>query len=65
MRKSILYIFIFVIGVASSCHSSEETKADITPTPEQQVKQRDSLVKSDKERADSMLKAMKEKLKVQ
>ena len=56
-------IFILVmVSVVSACKNDVEdnTETNITPMEQQHT---DSLVKSDKERADSMLNAFKEKLK--
>lgn len=65
MHKSVVYIYILIAGILYSCNNTEEINQVNQATPEQQEQQRDSLVKSDKERADSMLKAMQKKLNQQ
>ena len=56
-------MYIFTLMVFISCSESKEEKTETNAPTEKEIKKSGSLVNNDKQRADSMMNALKEKLK--
>lgn len=61
--KKTFCIYIFTLMVFISCSESKKEKTETNAPTEKEIKKSDSLVNNDKQRADSMMNALKEKLK--
>ncbi len=61
--KKAFYLYIFMLMVLVSCSEKTEEKTETILPTETEIKKSDSLVNNDKQRADSMMNALKEKLK--
>ena len=56
-------MYIFTLMVFISCSESKEETTETNAPTEKEIKKSDSLVNNDKQRTDSMMNALKEKLK--
>lgn len=61
--KKTFCMYIFTLMVFISCSESKEETTETNAPTEKEIKKSDSLVNNDKQRTDSMMNALKEKLK--